>query len=223
MRVLVLGASGGVGRQLVAEAVAAGHAVRTLVRSTAPDPAMPGVVQTCGDVLDPVVLAAAMAEVDAVVSALGMRRRVPANPWSAIAGSPTFNSASAAAIVAAMRAAGVKRVVAVSAAGVGDSAPAMNGPMRALVATSSIGIAYRDLASMEAVFLGSGLDVLIPRPTRLTDGPATGRVRVTPTFGALDAIARADVARWMVAALPLPVWPPAGCATRTPQITAGRG
>ena len=219
MRVLVLGASGGVGRQLVAEAVAAGHAVRALVRGEPPAPGVSGVQWLRGDVLDPAALAGAVAGVDAVLSALGMRRRAVANPWSAILGSATFNSESATAIVAAMRAAGVGRVVAVSAAGVGDSAPAMNAVMRGLVATSSIGVAYRDLATMEGIFASSGLDVLLPRPTRLTDGPATGRVRVTASFGAWDAISRADVARWMVGALGAPVWPPPGCANPWPQIT----
>jgi purine nucleoside phosphorylase len=155
-----------------------------------------------------------MAGAAAVLSSLGMRRRVVANPWSALTSPADFTSAYARAVVAAMRRAGVTRVVAVSAAGVGDSAPQMNATMRFLVATSSIGAAYRDLARMEQVFADSGLDWLAPRPTRLTDGPATGRVRVIGAFGMFDAISRADVAGWMVRALDEPVG-----SSRTPQIT----
>ncbi len=212
MRVLVLGATGGVGALVVAAALAAGHEVTALVRRPWSPPA--GVRVVRGEVVDPAALDDAMAGAAAVLSSLGMRRRVVANPWSALTSPADFTSAYARAVVAAMRRAGVTRVVAVSAAGVGDSAPQMNVVMRMLVATSSIGVAYRDLAAMERVFADSGLDWLAPRPTRLTDGPATGRVRVTGAFGAFDAISRADVAGWMVRALDEPIW-----ASRTPQIT----
>lgn len=214
MRLLVLGASGGVGRHVAAQAVEAGHAVTALVRAETPWKAPEGVRVLRGDVLDARALDGALEGADAVLSSLGMKRVNPANPWSPLASPADFNSRSAEAVVAAMKRAGVGRVVAVSAAGVGDSARAMNLLMRVLVARSNVGVAYRDLAVMERVYAESGLDWLTPRPTRLTDGPRTNRVKTVTAFGSFDAIARADVAAWMLARLDDPRW-----TDRSPQIT----
>ena len=105
------------------------------------------------------------------------------------------------------------------AAGVGDSEARLNWPMRALLALSMIGTAYRDLATMESIFATSELDWACPRPTRLTDEPASGRVRVVDAFTTRDAIARADVATRMLDALELPSWPAPAWGGRTPQIS----
>jgi hypothetical protein len=74
---------------------------------------------------------------------------------------------------------------------------------------------------MEAVLAASRLDWSAPRPTRLTDGPPTGRIAVVDAFSAAAAISRADVAAWMLDALDLPAWPAPGWGTRAPQITGG--
>jgi hypothetical protein len=150
-----------------------------------------------------------------------MQRANPANPWSRSLSPPDLTSRAAAAITGSMARCGVRRVVMVSAAGVGDSVVHLNLPMRFLLATTMIGTAYADLAAMEATLAASGLDWLAPRPTRLTDGPATGRVAVTQTFSAAAAISRADVAAWMLDALDLPAWPAPTWGSRAPQITGG--
>lgn len=240
MKLFVLGASGGVGKHLVAQAREAGHDVTAVVRPASH--AMRAGLEAAGariiegevlgdDVLD------AMAGHDVVLSSLGMKRKSVANPYSALTSPADFNSAAARVIVAAMQRHGVRRVIAVSAAGVGDSAARMNALMRFLVATSKIGVAYRDLAVMERVYAEAsaaaspapagdapgatrGIDWLCPRPTRLTDGPRTNGARVVDAFGMNAAISRADVAAWMLAQLDAPAW--GGDAhgnTRTPQIS----
>jgi uncharacterized protein YbjT (DUF2867 family) len=219
MKLLVLGGTGGVGEHLLPLAVAAGHEVTTLARASSTFTPPAGVRVLRGDVTDRGTLEAALEGAEAVLSALGMRRRNPANPWSPLTSPPDFNSAAARALVAAMQAVGVRRLVAVSAAGVAESAADLNWVMRFFVAKSNVGVAYRDLAVMEQVLAESGLDWVAPRPTRLTRGPKTGSVKVVPSFGAMDAIARADVADWMVQALAEPVWPAAAWGGRTPQIT----
>lgn len=192
----------------------AGHAVTAVVRDGTDYTPPTGVALLRGDLLEASFVAAAVAGQDAVASCLGLRRRRPANPWSALTSAPDFVSRSAACIVAAMHAAGVRRVCAISAAGVGDSAARMNWLMRFFVATSTVGAAYRDLAVMERVYAGSGLDWQAPRPTRLTDGPATGRVAEIDSFPLSAAIARADVAGYMLAQLERPRF-----ERRTPTIT----
>lgn len=218
MKLLILGATGGVGAHLVAQAQEVGHAVTVLTRSPSWQ-APAGVRLLRGALLDGPGLAEAMAGQDAVLSSIGHQRRTPANPWSASVSPKDLTSAAARRVVAAMKAAQVRRVVAVSAAGVGDSAPQLNLVMRFFLATTMIGDAYRDLAVMEQVYADSGLDWLCPRPTRLTNGPRTGRLRVTAAFGAMDDISRADVAGWMLDAVALSTWPDAAWGGRTPQIT----
>jgi uncharacterized protein YbjT (DUF2867 family) len=221
MRVLVLGVTGGVGRHVVTQTLAAGHQVSVLVRASAQWEPVAGVRAVRGALLeDGPSLDEAMQGAQAVLCSVGMQRKNPANPYSKSVSPADLTSSAAARIVASMKRQGVARVVAVSAAGVAESAARLNLPMRFLLATTMIGDAYADLAKMEATFASSGLDWLAPRPTRLVDGPETKRLKVVESFGVRDAISRADVAGWMVRALSLPTWPLPDWKGRTPQVSA---
>ena len=197
MKLFVTGANGQVGRLVVQEAAAKGHHVTALVRPSA-KVSFPASVVLATRLIGREGALEKMAESEAVLSCLGMKRANPANPWSKIVGEKDFTSTSAAAIIDAMQSYGVKRVIAISAAGVGDSAPMMNLAMKLLVATSNIGVAYRDLARMEEAYAHSGLDWMCVRPTRLTDGPKTGKVVIVNELKSGASIARADLAAWMV-------------------------
>ena len=213
MRLLVLGGTGGVGRHVLRLAAAEGHAVTALVRPTS-GPAPPGVRLVHDEPLREGAIADLLPGHDAVVCSIGPRRRHVWNPWSALTSPEDLTSRVAGLLVQAMRRAGVTRAVVVSAAGVGDSAPRMNLAMRGLVATSSIGLAYRDLAVMEQVLLAADdLDITCVRPVTLTDRPPTGRVREVDRFGATLTIARADVARDLLDRVVA-----TGRGSRTPQI-----
>lgn len=211
MKLLVLGATGGVGRHIVSQAQQRGHDVIALVR---PETAYDGPCLR-GDPCDAAVVRSALDGVGCVVSSLGMRRKNVLNPFSAILGRTDLGAASARAIVDAMRGAGVGKLVAVSAAGVAESAPGMNVVMRGLVASSNIGVAYRDLAEMEKIFADSDLDWCAVRPVTLTDGAHTGRVRVVGHFGAFMTISRADVAHHVLDRVDVSGGP------RLPQIAGG--
>ncbi len=223
MRLLILGGTGGVGRHLVKGALAAGHRITLLVRpETSFEPAAGSDFRVVrGDVLVGEALHEAMDGAEAVLSSIGMQRKNPANPWSASVSPGELTSVAARRIIASMKGRGVKRVIAVSAAGVGDSEARLNLLMRFFLATTMIGPAYVDLARMESTFAESGLDWLAPRPTRLTDGPQATRIKVVDAFGLNDAISRADVARFMLRALELPSWPSLEWGSRTPQISQG--
>lgn len=214
MRLIVFGASGQCGRHLVQLADAAGHTVTAVVREGTEFVAPRGVAVVRGDPTDAEFVAEVMPGHDAVASGLGIKRRNPANPWSKLASPPDLCSRTARCIVAGMQATGLRRVCAISAAGVGESAARMNWLMKFFVATSSVGAGYRDLAAMEQVYADSGLDWQTPRPTRLTDEPATGEVAETDAFPLTAAISRADVAAYMLAQLMRPAF-----ALRTPTIT----
>lgn len=211
MKVLVLGASGGVGKHLVRLACDQGHVVTALVRR--PDGIDSRARLLIDDVLRPGCFDQHVHGHDVVVSALGIKRANPANPWSALASPPDFSSCTATRLLSALRQHDISRVIAVSAAGVAESAARMNRLMKFFVATSNVGIGYRDLAEMERVFAKSGLDWCCPRPTRLTNGRLTRRVKVIESFPMTAAISRADVAWWMLEHLAQPI------RDRIPMIT----
>lgn len=212
MKLVVLGASGGCGRLLVAEAVARGHEVTAVARSSSAVDAPAGTRVLRGDLGSTAFLRAAVHGQEAVLSALGLRLPGIA-PW-AKPEVPDFLDRSTAALVEAMRAEGVRRVLAISAGGVGDSRDAMPGMFRAFVAATALKTAYAALERMEAVYLSSGLDVCICRPTGLTDEPATGRTVVARRIAGRASIPRADVASWMLDEIARPAF-----AARTPVIT----
>jgi putative NADH-flavin reductase len=211
MKLLVLGASGGVGAHVVRLAREAGHDVTAVSRRaiTVAD----GVRVVEGDVQVEGVIDGAMAGCDAVLSSLGIRRVNPRNPWSALASPEDFSSRTARLIVAAMKRHGVRRVLAVSAAGVGDSARGLNWLMRFMIDRSNVGVAYRDLERMEREYAESDLDWCCVRPTALDDAPLSGRAIEVDRFTIRSWISRADVAQWMLARLSSPT-----AGSRTPMI-----
>src|SRR5918911_3883788 len=115
LKLLVIGASRGTGRQVMQQALTAGHAVVALARDPAridirKDVPAQRLSVVRGDVLDPSSLAPAMADRDAVISTLGVTSRAPTTLYSA------GYSAGMRNIIQAMWATGVRRLVAVSAA-----------------------------------------------------------------------------------------------------------
>ena len=205
MKLAIFAATGGVGRQLLGQAVAAGHDVTAVVRS--PEKLSGETVRVVRADLtaaDPAALESAVGGADAVLSGLGPR----SNADAGIAAQGT------AAIVAAMQATHVRRIVVVSAAPVGTvpspgrPRPPRHDPgdgffMRHLfshVAGTLFGKVYTDLAQMEDVLRDSGLDWTVVRPPRLSSKPGTGRYRTAYGQNVRGGwiVPRADVAQLML-------------------------
>jgi uncharacterized protein YbjT (DUF2867 family) len=187
MKLTIIAATGGVGRHLLRQAVDAGHDVTAVARNPAKLPAdllaSTAVRAVTADLASPgpQVLESAVAGAAAVLSALG-----PHNNADAGIAAP-----GTAAIITAMRAAGVRRIVAISASPVsttpspGRPDPPRHDPgdgfvMRHLgvrIARTLFAKVYHDLARMEDELRGSGLDWTILRPPQLTGKPLTGRYR----------------------------------------------
>lgn len=211
MRIAVLGASGGCGSWIVSQAQARGHEVTAVVRSaTWQGPA--GVAVLRGDLTDEAFLRKAVRGQDAVLSALGLRIKGLA-PWHRPE-QPDFLARATPALIAAMRAEGISRLVAISAGGVGDSRAKVPGVFRAMIALTALKAAYAALEAMEHQLLASGLDVCVCRPSGLTDGPRTGQVRLADGYAGRATISRADVAGWMLDQLEHTPFP-----HRTPMIS----
>jgi putative NADH-flavin reductase len=213
MKLVVLGASGGVGRVLVQQAAERGHEVRAVGRAGSRMDVPAGVAVHRGDLTSEAFLREPMRGADAVASCLGLKLPGIA-PWHK-AEDATFLDRSTVAIVAAMKAEGVRRVIAVSAGGVGDSLGLVPTVFRAFLATTALKGVYAALDRMERLYLESGLEVCMVRPPGLTDDAGTGRFVIVPKFPGEARMPRADVAAFMLAELAQPSF-----SARTPLIGA---
>ncbi len=208
LKLTIFAATGGIGRQVLEQALAAGHEVTAVVRN--PEKLPPGAARAVNSDLaapDPETLASAVRGADAVISGLGARSASD----TGIAWQGTD------AIVQAMKATGVRRIVVVSAAPIGTvpspgrPAPPKDDPgdgffMRKLFSPLIKFLLrkhYADLARMEDVLRDSGLEWTVVRPPRLTDKPVTGAYRVAYGQNLRRGlfISRADVAQLMLRVL----------------------
>jgi putative NADH-flavin reductase len=190
-KLLVLGATGGTGRSVVEQAVAAGFTVTVLARNPDALPDARAVRVVTGDLVrDSAVLDAALPGQDAVISALGVGTSFT---------SGRLISQSAPPIVASMRRHGVRRLIFTSAFGVG--ATRRDTPLlpRLFIATLLRDV-YADKQRGEEAILTSDLDWTIVYPAGLTDGPRTGRYRVGERLSlrGFPRISRADVADFLL-------------------------
>jgi uncharacterized protein YbjT (DUF2867 family) len=196
MHITVIGASRGIGRATVARALAAGHSVRAVARSAGRLDEAPGLDRVEADATVPADMVRAVAGTDAVILTLGVPRDIR------VLLPTTLFSDAARAVIPAMQAAGVRRLVAVTGFGAGDSAAALSSLERAQF-TLLLGRAYADKAVEERLIRESGLDWTIARPGILTDNAASGRyeVLVRPETWRQGVISRADVADYLVRAV----------------------
>lgn len=205
MHILVLGGTGNTGREVVRDALRRGHHVRALVRNAAGLAPAPGLEIVEGDVLDPADLGRACAGVAAILCCLGIRKKDPADPFTALLSPEDFMERCARAIVAAMQTAGVPRAIFISSAGVNDSWDSVDPDLRAMIERSTVGTIFRDLGQMERVLEQSGQETLAVRPVMLVNGPATGTAEIVARFEKTSRITTGDVALWMLDALARPV------------------
>ncbi|MFI5795319.1 NAD(P)-dependent oxidoreductase [Streptomyces sp. NPDC051677] len=194
MKFTVFGATGGIGRELVRQALDAGHEVTAVVR----DPA--GLAVTGArlevvraDLTDPEALRPAVTGRDAVLSGLGARRRKDAGVAARLTRT----------VLSALEAEGVRRLLVVSAGPIGpepEGDGALDRTVRGIV-SAALKDVYADLREMEAELARSATDWTTVRPPRLQDKPVTGAYRTVvggfPRKGRF--IGRADVAHAMLA------------------------
>jgi len=194
-KILVIGASKGIGLATVKRALDCGHAVRAMARSAGQIPLRhESLEKVTGDALKEADVAAALTGIDAVIQALGVR----AGPQM-IFGPITLFSKATRVLVPAMEAAGVTRLISVTGFGAGDSRAAI-GCLQYVPFRLLLGQAYDDKTIQEAVIKDSTLDWTIVRPGVLTNGRRSGRYRVLvePAQWRNGLISRADVADFLV-------------------------
>lgn len=196
MKVLVFGASGGTGRELVRQALARGHSVTAFVRNPADfDIAGSGLIVIPGDVADRAQVTPTVRGHDAVICALGSGRSLKRHP-ELIEGVRN--------IVQAMQQEGVRRLVYLSVLGAGDSRHQLGWLDRYFIVPLVLRNVVADHSTKEEIITQSGLDWAIVRPPRLTNGSHTGRYRSGIDIGEgwmTSSISRADLAEFMLGRL----------------------
>ena len=193
MKLLVLGATGGTGLEIVRQAIERGHFVTAFVRSSERlSPFFDRITVKQGNPLNSIALERIMQNHDAVLSGFGPRTPVSKEESDLL---KNFAASLTGAIVHS----GVARAVVVSTAFLFRDA--ILPPAHLFGRLFFPGI-VRDASAMESIICESGLDWTIVRPPRLTNAPFTGRYRVRvghlPRFG--FNVSRADVADCVIKA-----------------------
>lgn len=202
MRISIIGASQGTGALAVKAALARGHHVTAFARS--PDKLAIDHAQLTrlrGDFHRKDSVEEAVRGQDAVIITAS------ATSLKGFKENPAYFSQGTAHVIDAMKAHGVRRLVVLSALGVGESRKLAGFLAEKLLIGWILKLPFADHELQEQMTRDSGLDWVIARPGRLTDGPARGKyVKQTAIVPVPGSISRADVADFLVEAAESDAW-----------------
>jgi putative NADH-flavin reductase len=199
MKLLILGATGKTGSVLLRQALDAGHDVTAIVRSAAGITTQsPNLHVVEGSVLRSQDLEKVVAGQGAVLSTLGARSLKETTIYS----EPIRHA------VGAMRTQRVKRLLCIASAGLEKRDPAFGFFYRVFLKGMLLRNSYADMTRMEAILdRVTDLEWIVVRPTFLTEGPLTGKYRVSKKLcppGRRPRISREDVAHFMLQQIAAP-------------------
>lgn len=198
MRLFVIGGSGQLGRLIVGEALLRGHAVTAQSRDPrrVPPLANPAVGHPC----DAAFLARALHGHDAVLYALGIDHAQPT----------TLFSASTQALIPAMQAAGISRLVAITGIGSGDTRGHGGWLYNHVIYPLFTRNRYADKSVQEELIARSDLDWTIVRPGPFSAGPLSGALTAmwpVPPDVQVNAVTREEVAEYVLDVVEQHRWP----------------
>ena len=192
MKLVIFGATGTVGRQVVLQALEQGHTVTAFARNlTKLDIQHPQLNLTQGDVMDTSAVEQAIRGQDAVVCVLGAGKQLKS----------TIRSEGTRHIIQAMETVGMRRLICLSTLGTGDSWGNLDFYWKYIMFGFILRQVFADHERQEALVRNSNLDWTIVRPGALTDGPLTGDYRHSFPSSDRDItlqISRADVADFIL-------------------------
>jgi putative NADH-flavin reductase len=192
MKLLVIGATRGIGLEVVKQALEAGHQVTALARNPQSFSMEHERLKVAkGDILDQGSIERALEEQDAVCVTIGIGlTRKPVSIFSE----------GTRKVVGAMKNSSCRRLVCVTGIGAGDSRGHGGFLYDKLFTPIFLRTIYADKDRQEKIVRESGLDWVIVRPGFLTDGPRTGKYRALTNLDGVKSgkISRADVADFIV-------------------------
>ncbi len=195
MNILIVGATRGIGRQLLEQALMSGHSVTALVRDPRRLTTQHERLRVVkGDILDSESVARAVAGQDAVCCTIGVKV-----PWPPV----TVFSEGTRNLLQAMKKTGVRRLLCVTGIGAGDSRGHGGFLYDCLVRPVLFRPVYADKDRQESLIKASDVDWTIVRPGFLTNGPLTENYRMLTDMTGVTAgwISRADVAHFFLTEL----------------------
>lgn len=195
--ILIMGATSGIGKCAVQEALSRNLPVRAFARRSQTLANATNLEIAAGDALNAGDVGAALQDVRGVIYALGIKERL-----SMLWPEETLFSQSTRILLDQMKTAGVACLVAVTGFGAGRSRGAMS-TLERVGHKAIFGQPYADKSRQEAMIMESGTDWTIVRPTILTNNGKTGQYRVlrTPSEWRMGMISRRDVAGYLVDAV----------------------
>jgi putative NADH-flavin reductase len=191
--ILVFGASGGTGLEVVEQALEAGHKVTAILRQPDKFPIRHEQLRIIkGDVLNPLTYENTFFGIDIVISCLGTRNRE----------ATVVYSQGVSNIMQAMQKVDIDRIICISAGAV-EIAPNTSFLMRFLIKNilqKLFKYSYADMLLMEGVLLGSNLNWTVIRPPRLLNGDRTGKYRtsINEFIPHMSTLTRADLADFII-------------------------
>lgn len=192
MKLLIIGATRGIGMQVLQQAIAKGHDVTALIRSTQKFTLQNERLQVIeGDIRDAAAVERATEGLEAVISSIGiMPTRKPV----------TVFSTGIQNVLGAIEKNAVRRLIAVTGIGAGDSRGHGGFFYDKLFQPLLLKTIYEDKDREEALIRNSAAEWIIVRPGFLTNGPMTGEYRVLTDMNGVKAgrISRADVAHFIL-------------------------
>lgn len=189
MKIALFGATGQMGHEILKRALPAGHEVTALARTPAKlDVQHPHLHVVQGDALKAEDVARVVQGQDAVISVIGARTLKR----------DTICEDTARNALAAMRQAGVNRLICISGAGLGDNAGFL---IQNIVRPLLLKNVYADALAQDTLIQQSDLDWTIVRPYRLTNGAESNYQAAAKPFRSpliIRMTSRSDVAAFMM-------------------------
>jgi putative NADH-flavin reductase len=200
MKVTVFGATGGTGKEVVKQGLAAGHTITAYARNpTKLDVSHERLKVIQGEMSEGDKISQALAGADAIISALGPTSNKPERPLTE----------GMQRIVATMKEQGVERIIVATGAGVADpqDKPQLIGRLFGLALRIFARHVLADSMGMVTAVRDSDLNWTLARAPRLTDTAGGGQIKVGYAGqGPGTQLARADYARFMLEQLETAVW-----------------
>jgi putative NADH-flavin reductase len=199
MKVIIFGATGFSGQDILAEAIKQGHEVTVLVRDASKIKIKHNNIKIVeGNVLEPAVVAFVLQQQEAVIQCLGVGGKGDGKP-------NTFISDATKIIVDEMQKQNIKRLIALSNVGAGNSIAFQPWFFTKIILTyfmKWLKVIIDDKNRMEPIIMNSNLNWTIVRCPNIVDKPAKGKYKATLDGKGLKlSITLDDLSKFMVGQL----------------------
>ncbi len=169
MRILLLGATKGLGKEILKEALSLGFEINCLVRNTKKFPVEQNNIRVFeGDATSSIDLENAVQDSKIIISTLNVMRK-NLFPWSNITNDKNTISKSSKNIIEISKRKKVKHLISVSAWGVNESLDHIPIWFKLLIKNSNLKYPYIDHGKSEKLLVNSNLNWTILRPSALVN------------------------------------------------------